>query len=268
MTRYFGVPLRNATSLGLGGTLALSTGAGSVPESLFAAGEQGAWYDPSDNSTMFQDAAGTTPVTAVEQAVGLILDKRFALGIGTELVSNNTFATDTIWAKGTGWSIGSGVATKVAGSASGLSQAIALEANVQYRLVYTITRSAGSITPQLTGGSTVNGTARSAAGTYVDFLTAVSGNTTLNFSADATFAGTVDNVYIKRVSGNDAYQVTSASRPTLRARYNLVTYSEQFDNAVWNGTNTTVSQNAAVAPDGTTTADKIIATAINGAAGV
>lgn len=42
---------------------------------LFSAGEQGAWYDPSDFSTMFQDAAGTTPVTTVGQAVGRILDK-------------------------------------------------------------------------------------------------------------------------------------------------------------------------------------------------
>jgi len=45
------------------------------PASLFANGEQGAWYDPSDFSTMFQDSAGTTPVTAVGQPVGLILDK-------------------------------------------------------------------------------------------------------------------------------------------------------------------------------------------------
>jgi hypothetical protein len=54
--------------LGLGG-------AGLYPGTLFAAGEQGAWYDPSDFATMFQDSAGTTPVTAVEQPVGLILDK-------------------------------------------------------------------------------------------------------------------------------------------------------------------------------------------------
>ena len=47
----------------------------SYPLSLFSAGEQGAWYDPSDMSTMFQDSAGTTPVTAVEQPVGLIYDK-------------------------------------------------------------------------------------------------------------------------------------------------------------------------------------------------
>lgn len=43
--------------------------------SLFANNEKGVWYDPSDFSTMFQDAAGTTPVTAVGQPVGRILDK-------------------------------------------------------------------------------------------------------------------------------------------------------------------------------------------------
>lgn len=45
------------------------------PLSLFSAGEVGAWYDPSDISTLFQDAAGTTPVTATGQPVGCMLDK-------------------------------------------------------------------------------------------------------------------------------------------------------------------------------------------------
>lgn len=36
---------------------------------------QGAWYDPSDFSTLFQDSAGTVPVTAVGQPVGLQRDK-------------------------------------------------------------------------------------------------------------------------------------------------------------------------------------------------
>jgi len=45
------------------------------PASLFKAGEQGAWYDPSDLSTLFQDAAGTIPVTAGNQQVGLMRDK-------------------------------------------------------------------------------------------------------------------------------------------------------------------------------------------------
>jgi len=46
-----------------------------TPAGLFVSGEPGAWYDPSDMSTMFQDAAGTTPVTASGQSVGRILDK-------------------------------------------------------------------------------------------------------------------------------------------------------------------------------------------------
>lgn len=41
---------------------------------LFGAGQQGGWYDPSDLSTLFQDSAGTVPVTAMEQPVGRRLD--------------------------------------------------------------------------------------------------------------------------------------------------------------------------------------------------
>ena len=46
-----------------------------IIESLFANGEQGFVYNPNDLSTMFQDAAGTIPVTAAGQPVGLIRDK-------------------------------------------------------------------------------------------------------------------------------------------------------------------------------------------------
>lgn len=42
---------------------------------LFANNEQGFFYDPNDLSTMFQDAAGTIPVTGTGQPVGLIRDK-------------------------------------------------------------------------------------------------------------------------------------------------------------------------------------------------
>ena len=45
------------------------------PRSLFAGGQQGVWYDPSDFSTMFKDTAGTDPVTAAGDAVALIRDK-------------------------------------------------------------------------------------------------------------------------------------------------------------------------------------------------
>ena len=50
-------------------------GSGVIPASLFANAEPGVWYDPSDITTLFQDSAGTTPVTAAGQTVGLMLDK-------------------------------------------------------------------------------------------------------------------------------------------------------------------------------------------------
>jgi len=42
---------------------------------LFAGGIAGAWYGPSDIDTLFQDSAGTTPVTTAGQPVGRMLDK-------------------------------------------------------------------------------------------------------------------------------------------------------------------------------------------------
>jgi hypothetical protein len=45
------------------------------PRSLFSGGEEGAWYDTSDISTLFQDTAATTPVTASGQTIGFVKDK-------------------------------------------------------------------------------------------------------------------------------------------------------------------------------------------------
>jgi len=43
--------------------------------SLFSASQAGAWYEASDISTLFQDAAGTTAVTVDGDPVGLMLDQ-------------------------------------------------------------------------------------------------------------------------------------------------------------------------------------------------
>ena len=55
------------------------------PLVLFAGGKQGVWYDPSDKTTLFQDAAGTVPVTTNGNPVGKMLDKS----------GNNNHATQT-----------------------------------------------------------------------------------------------------------------------------------------------------------------------------
>lgn len=96
----------------------LGGGGAQPPLSLFAAGEQGAWYDPSDltvakvgwaaangtagfmtahpQHTLFQDAVGTTPVTALGQPVGRMLDKS---GRGNHLTQATAAARPTLEAR-------------------------------------------------------------------------------------------------------------------------------------------------------------------------
>lgn len=71
-------------------------------------------------------------------------------------------------------------------------------------------------------------------------------------------------------SGNNrhATQSTAANRPTVVNRYNLLTYSEQFNNAIWDRYGVTVSADATTAPNGTTTADRIIESAASGDHGI
>lgn len=64
-----------------------------VPAQLFAKGELGLWYDPSDLTSMFQDSAGTVPVTAAEQPVGKILDKS---GRGNHAIQATAAARPTL----------------------------------------------------------------------------------------------------------------------------------------------------------------------------
>ena len=86
--------------LGVGLQLGSQTLANRSPLSLFAGGAEGAWYDPSDLSTLFQDSAGTTPVTASGQPVGKMLDKS----------GNGNHATQAIAAARPIYTEGSGLA--------------------------------------------------------------------------------------------------------------------------------------------------------------
>ena len=57
---------------------------GWYPGWLLRSGEDGAWYDPADSSTVFEDSGGKTPAT-VGQPVGLMLDKSRALARGPNI---------------------------------------------------------------------------------------------------------------------------------------------------------------------------------------
>jgi hypothetical protein len=189
------------------------------PVSLFGASDHGAIIDMTDASLLFQSNAGTGAVSADNDPVGYATDlgpdakpvlqstaasKPSWSGaprtLGSELVTNPLLSADTDWTKGTDWTITGGAAVKTAGVASVLSQAISLTAGKSYFVTYEITRTAGTLTARFTGGTNVTGTARSYNGSYVDLLTAVTGNTTLEFSADTTFAGSVKVVSVKEVA--------------------------------------------------------------------
>jgi hypothetical protein len=76
---YYGSAAGNRRVAALGGTPF-------SPESI--AGLD-VWYDPSDLSTLFQDAAMTTPVTANDDPVGAILDKSGNDRHATQSTANN-----------------------------------------------------------------------------------------------------------------------------------------------------------------------------------
>jgi hypothetical protein len=65
------------------------------------------------------------------------------------------------------------------------------------------------------------------------------------------------------VRATTATRVNSAGLIEVVPR-NLLTYSEQFENANWGKINATVTTNATTAPNGMLTADKLIATAVSG----
>ena len=226
------------------------------PISWFAKGEQGAWYDPSDLTTLFQDSAGTTPVTAVEQPVGLMLDKSRGLALGAELVTNGGFATDTGWTKGTGWTItgGQGVLTAGAGI---LQQTMG---TVVVGTSYTVSINT-NLAIQLRVGSANIGYFSPVNNTILCFITAIAG-ALIEIIPNGTQTGYVDNISVKKIAGNHAFQATAGNRPVLSARVNLLTKTEDFSDAVWASTasNITVLPNYTTAPNGTLTADKIVGT--------
>jgi hypothetical protein len=65
------------------------------------------------------------------------------------------------------------------------------------------------------------------------------------------------------VSGNDAWQLTSASRPVLSARVNLLTKTEELNDGAWTSSSLTATDGA-TDPNGGSTAETLVATGANG----
>ena len=77
---------------------------------------------------------------------------------------------------------------------------------------------------------------------------------------------TIPMAYLYGFSYNHAFQTTSAARPTLSALVNLLTYTEQFDNAYWSKQRVVITPDTTTAPDGTLTADTVTGDGTTGGA--
>ena len=191
-----------------------------VMKKLFANGEQGFWYDPNDLSTMFQDATGTAPVTGVGQPVGLMLDK------GKGLVRDVNIANPTTV-------IGSGI-----GGAEFKTTTVSTTHAVGkwYKVSMQVSNFSGTLDVGFTGVS------------FSDIpisSKALSSNGIISFKARATDASIkvytrsvnnadFSNISIKEISGNHAYQTTSAARPLLQNAPRRIDFDTVDDKLITN----------------------------------
>ena len=163
---------------------------------------------------------------------------------GPELVTNGAFDND-----GEGWST-TGEAEFVNGqariySSDGTLAQILISGLLETGKVYEVTY---QVTDSLSGGLlSVDGSATvypSEVGWHKVLLTPNNTNFGIKRQSGVT------DIYIDNISVREI--------PKIQWRpHNLLTYSEDFSASAWSKTATTVTANAAVAPDGTQTADKI-----------
>lgn len=232
-----------------------TTVGGFNPATLFSAGEQGVWYDPSDPTTLFQDAAGTTPVTAMEQPVGLVLDKSKGLALGSELVTNGSFTNGT-----TGWtaltdgtftaSNGIATLTEVTADFQRVYQAITCVVGQSYYVSGKFTAISNNINfyvhTSFSGTPSAPvwpGYSASAPGTLPGVFTATATTMYVIILLPSNNGSSVSftDITIKSLAGNHATQSTTASRPVLSARVNYLTQTEDLTKAAWSKGNCTAT---------------------------
>jgi hypothetical protein len=222
---YFGVPLRNGVPLGLGSVAGFGGPADAStfsPAELFAANEPGVWYDPSDFSTLYQDVSGVTPVTALEQPVGLILDKSRGLATGNQLFTNSSFDSGSTGWSGLAFTASGGRATitNSSGSLAYVFQNVSATAGKVYEISADVVSVSGTVKITVNGGAGVVSAALSTGVTTVRLQNSfANGNAGLEIGIGATVV--LDSLTIREVLGTPALQITSASRPVVSARYNL-----------------------------------------------
>ena len=142
--------------------------------------------------------------------------------LGSDLVVNGDFATDTDWGKGSGWTISGGTANSDGTSGSNnLYQDNILVVGKQYKIDITVSNYvSGNV--QVSAGAVPRDT-MTANGTYTFYQTCTP-NTTFYIVANS-FNGSIDNVSVKEYTSADM-DVTRATAATRVDENGLVNYAE------------------------------------------
>ena len=180
---------------------------------MFVGGVGGAWYDPSDLSTMFSDSAGSAAITTNGQTVALMLDKRFGLALGPAL--NFSGAWSVVGSLDNASGLDSVVTATNPSGARTLYIDVGLVNAQWYEIIYTISNQTAGDFYVDPGGAAHGNTSRAANGTYREIRRATP-NANLYVVASAGAIGTLTINSVKTITGNHAYQTTSASRPIFR----------------------------------------------------
>lgn len=217
------------------------------PRSIFLDSTKGAIYDYDDFAYLYQKSYGSVPVTALEQPVGLMLDKRYGGLAGlsaAELLSTGTVGLlGTATAATFNTSTGAGTATRVDVSNQSYVK-FTVTAGRWYRVQLTNT-GANALAIRDLNGTTISAVwaTVSAGASFNGFVLATNGLCICSSSATASFTVTS----IRELPGLHAYQSTDAARPVLSARYNLLTYTEDVTPraGVWAHSNVAAYSNQA-----------------------
>ena len=143
--------------------------------------------------------------------------------LGSEQVTNGNFATDSDWTKGTGWSIGGGVAISDGSSSySFLQQTSSVLNGKIYKISYSVTSYTSGSVEVGVGGTSNNNIQRNSVGDFVEYHTSNGTNLTI---ISRNLIGSIDNVSVKEFTASDM-DVTRATAATRVDENGLVNYAE------------------------------------------
>jgi len=142
------------------------------------------------------------------------------VSLGAELVTNGGLDSDTAWQKGTGWAIGSGVATHSGSTSGAFTQNISVTAGKTYKISVTVSgRTSSQVNVALDDDATI--LVITANGTHSVLKTAVTtGSRPLQFNAITTFDGSIDNISVQEVKEFTSTTSLTANTPMVIGVHN------------------------------------------------